>query len=69
MFRCRNILALGAHPDDSEYGCFGFLLRQKGDSAIHGYVGSLGSVGGPSSGIARRTESLESFKLISLSPG
>jgi LmbE family N-acetylglucosaminyl deacetylase len=64
MIHCRNILAIGAHPDDIEYGCFGFLLRQKNESSIHLYVASLGSLGDPSSGLARKNESLASFDFL-----
>jgi LmbE family N-acetylglucosaminyl deacetylase len=65
MISYRTILAIGAHPDDIEYGCFGFLLRHKDECKIHLYVASLGSVGDPTSGIERRDESSESFKKLS----
>ncbi len=54
-----TILAIGAHPDDIEYGCHGFLLKQKKlGSSIHSFVASLGSAGDPSSGPGRQQESL-----------
>ena len=37
----KNILAVAAHPDDLEFSCFGFLLKQqKNGSNIHAYVAS-----------------------------
>jgi LmbE family N-acetylglucosaminyl deacetylase len=64
MIRFRKILAIGAHPDDIEYGCFGFLLRNCNESEISLYIASLGSVGDPTTGKNRKEESLEAFKLI-----
>lgn len=54
----KNILAVGAHPDDIEYSCLGFLLRQKNSGAnISTFVASLGSFNDKTSGPNRRTES------------
>ena len=40
----KNVLAVGAHPDDIEYSCLGFLLKQKNSGAnISTFVVSLGS--------------------------
>lgn len=64
MIRCRKILAIGAHPDDIEYGCFGFLLRNAGESEISLYVASLGSAGDPSTGNHRKEESLAAFAML-----
>jgi LmbE family N-acetylglucosaminyl deacetylase len=37
----KSILAIGAHPDDIEFGCFGFLLKQqKLGSNIYGFIAS-----------------------------
>ncbi len=41
----KNILAIGAHPDDIEYGCLGFLNRHAETSKIHLFVLSVGSNG------------------------
>jgi len=42
-----NVLALGAHPDDIEYGCGGMLTKyaQKGDS-VYLFIASDGARGG-----------------------
>ena len=54
----KNILAVGAHPDDIEYSCLGFLLKQKNSGAnISTFVASLGSFNDKTSGPNRRTES------------
>ena len=47
MERRVNILAIGAHPDDIEYGCGGTLLKYA--RAGHGvflYIATQGSIGG-----------------------
>lgn len=37
----QSILAIGAHPDDLEFSCFGFLLKQqKLGSSIYGFIAS-----------------------------
>ncbi len=53
-----KVLALGAHPDDIEFGCGGTLLRfaQAGHS-VHYYVATCGSMGGDSE--IRRQEQIE----------
>lgn len=53
-----RILAIGAHPDDVEYSCLGFLLKQKASgSNIYTYVASLGGINDASSGLGRKLES------------
>jgi len=43
-----NILAIGAHPDDIEYGCGGFLIKAKEKKhKIFFYVLTKGEKGGP----------------------
>jgi len=64
MMQYSSILAIGAHPDDLEYGCFGFLLKHLSHSSIHLYVGSLGSAGDPTTGMQRKSESLSAFDLL-----
>ncbi len=50
-----NILAIGAHPDDIEYGCGGSLLKYaRSGHKIFLYVATHGSVGG--TGDVRATE-------------
>ena len=58
-----NILAIGAHPDDWEYGCAGTLIRhvQKGDK-VYLVVVTDGSAGGEPA--MRRNEQRDAGKLI-----
>jgi LmbE family N-acetylglucosaminyl deacetylase len=58
-----NVLAIGAHPDDIEYGCGGTLTRyaQKGHDVFL-FVASDGGVGGP--GELRCREQQESAVVI-----
>ena len=61
----KNILAIGAHPDDIEFGCFGFLLKQRKSGAkVSAFIGSLGSKGDPSTGTGRRDESSAALSLL-----
>jgi LmbE family N-acetylglucosaminyl deacetylase len=58
----KKILAVGAHPDDIEYSCLGFLLHQKEMGAsITTFVASSGSKSDPTSGVNRINESKESL--------
>jgi LmbE family N-acetylglucosaminyl deacetylase len=54
-----NVLAIGAHPDDIEYGCGGMLTKyaQKGHD-VYLWVASDGSLGGD--GSLRRKEQADS---------
>jgi len=53
----KRILAIGAHPDDVEYSCMGFLMYQKENgSDVSVYVASNGSVGDKTSGPIRNEE-------------
>lgn len=61
---CKKILVVGAHPDDIEYGCYGFLLGKAKSSEIHIYVASLGSIGDPTSGQTRMRESTNALRLL-----
>jgi LmbE family N-acetylglucosaminyl deacetylase len=66
-FNYKSVLAIGAHPDDIEYGCYGFIAKLKeSGSKIHAYIASLGSVGDPTSGIARYDESAEALSTLPL---
>ncbi len=58
-----NILAIGAHPDDVEYGCGGSLLRfaRKGCN-VYLFVATGGEGGGTAE--ARRREQEQSAKLL-----
>jgi LmbE family N-acetylglucosaminyl deacetylase len=58
-----NVLAIGAHPDDLEYGCAGALIRhaQRGDRVFLAVV-TDGSQGGDPQ--VRRQEQLDAAKVI-----
>ena len=58
-----NILAIGAHPDDIEYGCGGMLAKyaQRGH-AIFMFVASDGALGGD--GDVRRQEQKDSARIL-----
>ena len=57
-----TILAIGAHPDDIEFGCLGFLLSQKKKgSQIHSLVLTSGENGNNGDGNARREEQEKAF--------
>ena len=59
----KDILVVGAHPDDIEYSCLGFLLHQKEFGAkITAFSASSGSMNDNTSGIARIQESQKSLK-------
>ena len=53
----KSVLAIGAHPDDIEYGCGGTLLMMGKRVKKTAFVASVGSKGDPSSGPARAQES------------
>lgn len=53
------ILAIGAHPDDIEYGCLGTLL--KADEPWQAFVCSLGNVGDTTTGAHRIAETTEAL--------
>lgn len=58
-----NLLAIGSHPDDIEFGCGGALIRyaQKGHDVFL-YVATAGEYGGDSE--VRKKEQAESARLI-----
>jgi LmbE family N-acetylglucosaminyl deacetylase len=58
-----NVLALGAHPDDIEYGCGGMLTKyaEKGHDVFL-WIASDGSLGGE--GAVRRQEQADSALII-----
>ena len=58
-----NILALGAHPDDIEYGCGGMLAKyaQRGH-AVYMFVASDGALGGDSE--VRRREQKDAARIL-----
>jgi len=64
LLRARNIVAVGAHPDDIELGCFGTLLKLDSDCNVHAFIGSMGSAGDPSSGMSRIEESRSAFEAL-----
>lgn len=61
----KSILAIGAHPDDIELSCFGFLLKQqKLGSNIHAFIASPDSLTENPKTEIRTKESQEAFSLI-----
>jgi LmbE family N-acetylglucosaminyl deacetylase len=58
-----NVLAIGAHPDDIEYGCGGMLTKyaERGHD-VYLFVASDGALGGD--GVVRRQEQLDSSLII-----
>lgn len=70
------VLALGAHPDDIELGCAGFLMKLKASGAqVHGLTftrGEQGTAGGDRAAEARRAAEflqLDSWRLLDLPDG
>ena len=60
-----NILAIGAHPDDIQYGCGGTLSKYaKLGHDIHLLVMTKGGVGGKAP--VRRQEQMRSAKVLSV---
>jgi LmbE family N-acetylglucosaminyl deacetylase len=61
----KSILAIGAHPDDIEFSCFGFLLKQNlSGSKINIFIASPDSNLKGDQTDQRKQESIEAFKLI-----
>lgn len=62
----KNILAIGAHPDDIEISCLGYLLKQNKEnkSKVTVLILSTGSVHDSTSGLKRIKESKEALKYI-----
>jgi len=58
-----NVLALGAHPDDIEYGCGGMLAKyaQRGHD-VYLWIASDGALGGD--GTVRQQEQAESARIM-----
>lgn len=61
----KSILAIGAHPDDVEYSCFGYLTNQRNNgSNIHVFIASPDSLSDGSLMDTRIEESKNAFSLI-----
>lgn len=56
------VLAVGAHPDDIEFGCFGTLARLSKETSIHFIILSVGELSGSKE--KRRQECRESAELL-----
>ena len=56
------VVAVGAHPDDVEFGCFGTLAKLSKKHEIHIFIFSAGEIGGPRE--TRIKEAKESAALI-----
>lgn len=60
-----NILALGAHPDDLEYGCGGTLIKySKAGHNVYLLIMSEGEMG--SAGSIRKAEQMKSAKILNV---
>lgn len=60
-----NILAIGPHPDDLEYGCGGTLIKySKAGHKVYLLIMSQGEMGG--SGKTRKAEQIRSAKIINV---
>ena len=57
-----TVLAVGAHPDDVEFGCFGTLARLSKENDVHIITLSAGELGGSKE--KRLQECKDSAKLI-----
>ncbi len=66
MISFERVLAVGAHPDDIEFGCLGYLMKLRKNAQIWAYVASLGSKGDPTTGLRRREESRKAMSVLSL---
>jgi LmbE family N-acetylglucosaminyl deacetylase len=56
------VLAVGAHPDDIEFGCFGTLAKLSKETSIHFIILSAGELSGPKN--KRIQECKQSAKLL-----
>lgn len=63
-----NILCIGSHPDDIEYGCLGTLLRCYSESKIFCYIGTLGGKGDETDPDTRKGESISALKVLNPMP-
>lgn len=64
MLNYDRIIAIGAHPDDIEYGCLGLLLKMSSSTMKHVFVASMGSKGDPSTGEQRVEESRRALSVL-----
>ena len=64
MINAKRVLAVGAHPDDIEFGCLGLLIKLGAATELNVFVGSLGSAGDPTSGPRRKDEGLASLRAL-----
>jgi len=58
----QHIVAIGAHPDDIEYGCLGTLIKFSWQYVIDLVIFTDGELGGP----RRRAESTQAFESVGL---
>lgn len=63
MFTNKNILAIGAHPDDIEYAILGTLMKAD-NCRVYCYVASQGGWNDISSGTQRKKESNKALESI-----
>lgn len=60
----KNILAIGAHPDDIEYGCLGLLAKKADVSNIHIQILSMGCMGDETASEKRLSESEKALSFL-----
>ena len=68
MFHGKNILAVGSHPDDIEFGALGTLLKFCSESKIFCYIATLGGKGDTTDPDTRRKESVLALKVLNPMP-
>ncbi|MGB0369792.1 MAG: PIG-L family deacetylase [Opitutales bacterium] len=70
MSEPKTILAVGAHPDDLEFGCGGILLKSVGGGArVHCVVTSLGESGSAGTPELRKVEAQEAAQMLGHASG
>ena len=64
MFLGKRILAIGAHPDDIEYGCFGTLYRYRLETEIYCYIATNGGLNDETSNGLRLAHSVDALSAL-----
>ena len=64
MFTDKNILAIGAHPDDIEYAIFGTLMKARPKCRLYCYIATVGGQNDKTSSRQRMDESNKALDLL-----